>query len=91
METFSALVAFCAGISPVTTGTNSSATNGDAGDMRRHSAHYDVIVMVYSKCKCPFIPVVHSFCYNSMIHICVYMKISQSASAMRTFFQDLHI
>ena len=64
MKTFSALLAFCAGNSPVTvefpaqrpvthsfdvslvcTWTNSLANNGDAGDLRRHRAHYDVIVM----------------------------------------------
>ena len=64
METFSALLAFCVGNSPVTgefpaqrpvtralmfsliwACTNSWANNGDAGDLRRHDAHYDVIVI----------------------------------------------
>ena len=64
VEAFSALLAFCAGISPVTgefpaqrpvtqslifslncAWTNSWTNNGDAGDLRRHRAHYDVIVM----------------------------------------------
>ena len=67
VEPFSALLAFCAGNSPVTgefpaqrsvtrsfdvffdlrlrPWTNSWANNGDAGDLRRHRAHYDVIVM----------------------------------------------
>ena len=64
METFSALLAICAGNSPVTgefpaqTPVTRSfdfffdlrlnkrlGNNGDAGDMRRHRAHYDVAVM----------------------------------------------
>ena len=65
METFSALLAICAGNSPVA-GENSPhkgqwrgalifslictlinvwVNNGEAGDLRRHRAHYDVIVM----------------------------------------------
>ena len=36
METFSALLAICAGNSPV---------HGEAGDLRRHRTHYDVDVM----------------------------------------------
>ena len=63
METFSELLAFCAGRSPVNSPhkdqwrgalmfsltcawTNSWANNGDAGDLRRHRAHYEVIIMV---------------------------------------------
>ena len=64
METFSALLALCAGNSPVTgefppqrpvtwsldfsliwAWTNDWVNNRDAGDLRRHRAHYDVIVM----------------------------------------------
>ena len=65
METFSALLAFCAGNSPVTgelpaqrpvkrsfdvfffiwACTSSWADNEDAGDLRRHGAHYDLIVL----------------------------------------------
>ena len=66
METFSALLALCAGKSPVTTEsssqrkasdaelwrftlicawTNGWVNDGDAGDLRRHRAHYDVTVM----------------------------------------------
>ena len=68
METFSVLLAFCAGNSPVNgefpsqrqvtrsfdvfvfdlRQTNSWANNEDAGDLRRHSAHYDVIVMEFA-------------------------------------------
>ena len=63
METFSALLALCAGNSPVTSEqrpvTRSLdvflylrlnkrwANNRDAGDLGRHRADYDVIVMVY--------------------------------------------
>ena len=60
METFSALLALCAGNWPVTgefpsqrpvtrrfslicAGTNGCANNRDAGDLRRHRAHYDVV------------------------------------------------
>ena len=64
METFSTLLAFCVGNSPVTgefptqrpvtqrlfslicAWANSGANNGDAGDLRRHRALYDVIVMI---------------------------------------------
>ena len=59
METFSALLAICAGDSPVTLRPvtrsfdvffdlrwiNGWVNNRKAGDLRRHRAHYDVIVM----------------------------------------------
>ena len=63
MEAFSALLAFCAGNSPVTgefpaqrpvtrsfdgffyTWINGWVNNREAGDLRRHIAHYDVTVM----------------------------------------------
>ena len=64
METFSALLAICAGNSPVPgefphkgqwrralvfslicARINSWVHNGEAGDLRRHRGHYDVIVM----------------------------------------------
>ena len=64
METFSALLVFCAGNSPVTGEfpaqrpvtrnfdvffdlrlSDNWAYKGDAGDLRRYCAHYDVIVM----------------------------------------------
>ena len=64
METFSALLAFCAGNSPVTGefptqrpvtrsfdvffDLDSWANNGGAGDSWRYRIHYDVIVMVNS-------------------------------------------
>ena len=47
METFSALLALCAGNSPVTGGHRSPA-----GDLRRHRAHYDVIVMKFFESDC---------------------------------------
>ena len=65
METFSALLALCAGNSLVTggfpsqrpvtrsfdaffdLGLNVWVNNWDAGDLGRHRAHYDVIVMEY--------------------------------------------
>ena len=64
METFSALLAFCAGSSPVTgefpaqrpvtqsfdvslicAWINGWVNSGEAGDLRRHRAHYDITVM----------------------------------------------
>ena len=65
METFYALLAICAGNSPITgefpvqrpatqsfdffslicTGINGCVNNDKIGDLRRHCAHYDVIVM----------------------------------------------
>ena len=69
METFSALLALCAGNSPVTgefpaqgqwrgalmfslicAWISGWVNNGEAGDLRRHRAHYDVIV---SHAVCP--------------------------------------
>ena len=65
METFSMLLTFCAGNSPVTgrkgqwrgalmfffisAWTNSWANNGDAGALRPHRAHYDVTVMYLAR------------------------------------------
>ena len=67
METFSALLAICAGNSPVPdefphkcqwrgalmfsliyAWINGWVNNGEAGDLRRHRAHYDVTVMLVS-------------------------------------------
>ena len=55
METFSTLLAICAGNSPTPTQRpvfsliciriNGWVNNGDAGDLRRHRPHYDVILM----------------------------------------------
>ena len=58
METFSALLAICAGNSPhkgqwrgalmlslICTRINGWVNTGEAGDLRRHRAHYDVTVM----------------------------------------------
>ena len=77
MDTFSALLAICAGNSPVTgefpaqrpvtrsfdvslicAWINSSVNNREAGDLRRHRANYDVIVMLkfgFTPPKAPFI------------------------------------
>ena len=62
METFSALLAICAGNSPhkgqwrralmfslICARRNSWVNNGEAGDLRRHLAHYDVTVMHWSR------------------------------------------
>ena len=68
METLSALLAICAGNSPLTLNSphkgqcrgtlmfslisawiNGWVNNGEAGDMRRHCAHYDGIVMCSEK------------------------------------------
>ena len=63
METFSALLAICAGNSPITGDfpaqrpvtrsfgvdlrlINGWVNNSEAGDLRRHRAHYDVTVMM---------------------------------------------
>ena len=80
METFSALLAFCASIhrSPVNSPhkrqwrgalmfslicvwTDSWANNGDAGDLRRYRAHYDVIVIIlYYPCHAFILKYIHS-------------------------------
>ena len=44
METFSALLAICAGNSPVT-GINGWVNNHEAGELRRHCTNYDVTVI----------------------------------------------
>ena len=55
METFSAFVAICGGNSPVTRSfeifffcawINSWVNNREAGNLRRHRTHYDVIAML---------------------------------------------
>ena len=69
METFSALLAICAGNSPVPVNSphkgqwrgtlmfslfyariNGWANTGEAGNLRRHHTHYDVIVMIVHVC-----------------------------------------
>ena len=74
METFSALLAICAGNSPVTgeiptqrpvtrrfdiflTWINSWVNNREAGNLRRHRAHYDVTVMKLLTQSAPTVPV----------------------------------
>ena len=56
METFSVLLVLCAGNSPVSDEFPSFfdlhlnkqlSSNGEAGNLRRHGAHYDVLVMYY--------------------------------------------
>ena len=60
METFSALLALCAGNSPVIGDAelwcflwsapwiNELVNNREVGDLRRHRAHYDVVAMILS-------------------------------------------
>ena len=72
METFSSLLAICAGNSPVAGESppwcgafqmmfplmcvwiNGWVNNGEAGDLRRYRAHYDVTVMTYSGSGVPW-------------------------------------
>ena len=59
METFSALLALCAGNSPVglmlsliCAWKNAWVNTREAGDLRRHRTHYDVFVMeLYDKAE----------------------------------------
>ena len=46
METFSALLVICARNSPIPVWINGWVNNREAGDLRRHRVHYDVILMV---------------------------------------------
>ena len=86
METFSALLALCAGNSAVT--SEFPAHNVDASDLRCHRALYDVIVMVLEyaamfSCQdyliiCPGVDVTqtklnHNSCYLTMILILLLM------------------
>ena len=89
METFSALLALCAGNSlhwsPVnsphkgqwlgdlmfslnSTWINGWANNREAGDLRRHRAHYDVTVMLYSTLFSAIIPVCQWY-QRRLIHV----------------------
>ena len=89
METLSALLAFCAGNSPVTgefpaqshwrgpsmfsltcDWTNSWANNRGAGNLRRHHAHFDVIVMDTRKwmLMCPLRNGGHFSRSNTLLH-----------------------
>ena len=82
METFSALLALCAGNSsitgeftaqrPVTRSfdvlldlhlNNSWVNNREAGDLRRHRAHYDVIVMESIRIVEPIIYIISNVSY----------------------------
>ena len=53
-------------------GWNGWANNGDAGDLRRYFAHYDVIVMTYI--QCPLIRW-HSICRHAISKWIVAMRI----------------
>ena len=83
METLSALLALCAGKSPVTgefpslrpvtlsfdvslicTWTNSWVNNRNAGDLGRHRARYDVIVMLQ--------PIFSNFSFSFLVFLCEY-------------------
>ena len=62
METFSAVLAICAGNSPVT--DEFPANNGEAGDLRRHNAHCDIIVMyLFLLVLSLFVPIFIYFCF----------------------------
>ena len=54
METFCALLARCVGNSPVT-----KVNNREAGELRRHHAHYDITVMSYPLIPLPAITSYH--------------------------------
>ena len=71
IETFSAMLAICAGNSPVTNSPrkgqcrgelwawiNHWVNNGEADDLKRHCVHYDITVMLYKT------PLVFSNCYH---------------------------
>ena len=77
METFSELLAICAGNSPVPTKgqwrgalmyslicvwINGWVNNGEAGDLGRHRTHYDVIVMICQQLPVLYLPLYPIFC-----------------------------
>ena len=80
METFSALLAICAGNSPVpgafptqrpvTRSFDVWVNNGNAGDLRHHRAHYDVIVMEPTITQST-VPVPVPAPLHIQLHICV--------------------
>ena len=86
METFSALLALCAGNSPVPVNSphkgqwrgalmfslicgwiNNWVNNREAGDLRRHRGHFDVIVMRRSFFGLPYFTFRHCGCYESPV------------------------
>ena len=88
METFSALLAICAGIhrSPMNSphtgqwrGTlmfslicariNCWVNNREAGDLRRHRAHYDVIVMIHPFGKRSYYTTSGTYNTSSWLHV----------------------
>ena len=79
METFFALLAICVGNSPVTVELmfslicawiNGLVNKGEAGDLRRHRAHYDVAVMItyISRLSLYICPVCHIVCICFTTH-----------------------
>ena len=79
METFSALLALCVGNSPVTdefpsqrpvTGSFGVFFDREAGDLRRHRAHYDFIVMAH----------IDGLMWNCSVSIALAMEILQSCT-----------
>ena len=117
-ETFSALLAICAGNSPVNSPQkgqwrgalmfslicvwiNGWVNNPEAGDLRRHRSHYDVIVMVwtsYNKCGL-WLPrsesAIRSFivflwcalvwCFQDTLHMKRYLKTTRRAFAAQNY------
>ena len=92
METFSALLAICAGNSPVPphkgqwcgalmfslicVWINGWINNREAGDLRRHRAHYDVIVMANNvRCRC-MDAVVRTMEFRHQCYYCLYYHMS---------------
>ena len=78
METFSASLAICAGNSPVPCEFRAQkpvtqsfdVNNGEAGDLRRYRAHYDVIVM--KSCKILFAHYLFRSCHIVLKYIAQY-------------------
>ena len=110
MEIFSALLAFCAGNSPVPVNSphkgqwrgalmfslicawaNSWVNNRDAGDLRRHHAHYDVTVMrLLFTCLTFEIIVLFITAFPDSESLAVLAKQTLCVASLRTWHQEQH-
>ena len=106
METFSALLAICAGNSPVPgdfpaqrpvtrsfdvslicVWINGWVNNGEAGDLRRHRPHYDVIVMYQENINQGVqLMEIHEYIHQSVFGQAEFAKVPRLRKLMKLLF-----
>ena len=71
---------------------NGSVNNREAGDLRRHRAHYDVTVMVCDKCGCIYIyvSIAMYFLVNALIPISIFILSFPTLSTPSNSIQAVH-